>query len=177
MTLERPDKGGHVPLDDDSLIGIGLAVVYESAAKSAAGGALRALASLTFEDWKRTEKQPFKLLLKKIKPCVDRLEDGELASRFDDLEQALADGHELRHIIVHVSWGEGGDGFLGYDYSREKEVTSADIQQALNACAEIKRACHWFALRVGELVALGKLPDRGDGPGMSIKTQYGLAKL
>ena len=168
MGVYRPKSGGHIPLDDEDLAAIGLAVVYESGAKSAVGAALRALANLSFANWKKAERLQFSQLIERIHPHVFQLEDEELTSRFTDLRQALENGHELRHIIVHVCWGEGGNSFLGRDFSRDLTVLPEHILHAVEACAEIKRASHWFALRVGELIIEGKIAERKEGPGMKI---------
>ena len=151
MPIERPDAGGEIALGDDDLARLGLAVVYESSAKAIAASALRALCSLSKDEWVKLEREKFGELLKRIFRRVEELDDPELASRFGDLEHSVKQAHEVRHIVVHVLWGFGGDGFLGYDYSRGREVTPEDIEKAMLGCAEIRRAALWFAMRVANL--------------------------
>lgn len=50
--VERPKSGGDVALGDDDLAKIGLAVVYEAAAKTMAASALRSLDTLSEGKWK-----------------------------------------------------------------------------------------------------------------------------
>ena len=177
MSLFRPQTGGDVPLDDEDLAGIGLAVVYESGAKLMTGCALRALAALDFEQWKKTERYQFSQLIEKLEPNVEELADTELKASFKKLREALAIGHELRHIVVHVTWGHSEDGFAGYDYGRSRKVSGDDIRDAVQQMAEIKQASHRFAMRVAELVAQGVIEEREPGPGVSVLTEFGSARL
>lgn len=177
MPIERPNAGGDIPLDDDSLARIGLAVVYEGNAKSVAGLALRALRSWDLDRWKRLEREPFGAIMRKLRISVNELDDGELSARFADLESAISEHHDIRHMIVHVAWGFGGDGFIGYDYGRAREVTAGDIEDAVRGCAEIRRAASWFTMRVANLVEEGVLPERTESVGAKIKTEKGSVRL
>lgn len=168
MAIERPASGGHVALPDDALAKIGLAVVYESSAKSAASAALRALANLDERRWRKLEKWQFGQIMSQIENQLPALDDAEIFERFARLRSALDSGHEPRHLIVHVSWGEGGEGYIGYDYIREREVHPADIDVAVESCAELKCASHSFTMRVAELIIDGKIPERTGSVGMSM---------
>ena len=59
MSISRPIAGGFVALGDSELAKIGLAVVYEAAAKSATTSALRALLSLDLADWSKLDRVQF----------------------------------------------------------------------------------------------------------------------
>lgn len=166
--IDRPSAGGHVALGDDDLARIGLAVVFEAAAKSLAASALRALSSLSYDDWVKLDRMQFKQILKRIKSHVTELQDVELSLSFEELQAAINLGHDARHLVVHVAWGKGGDGLLGYDYGRAREVTATDILNAVNRCGEIKRTAHSFTMRVANLILEGVLPERQEGRGMSI---------
>ncbi len=168
IVIDRPPAGGHVALEDDDLARIGLAVVLEAAAKSSAASALRALSSLSYEEWVKLERVQFKQILERIESRITKLQDVEISLRFAELQAAIEQGHDARHLVVHVTWGVGGDGVLGYDYGREREATTTDILDAVNRCGEIKRAAHWFAMRVANLIVEGVLPEREDGRGMTI---------
>lgn len=110
MPIERPMAGGDVALEDDDLARLGLTVVYEAAAKAVAASALRALRALDDRAWIRLERTQFKQILAAIEPRVLEIADEELSSRFRELQEALANAHEVRHVIVHVMWGAGGRG-------------------------------------------------------------------
>lgn len=177
MSIVRPTSGGEVALGDDDLARIGLAVVFEAAAKSVAASALRVLETLTEDQWKRLERVQFKQILERLRARVEQVDDVELMSRLDDLKRAVSSGHEARHVIVHVTWGAGGAGFLGYDYARDREVGARDIEYAVEGCAEIKRAASWFAMRVAELISEGVLPERQGGVGLTMWTVRGPVRL
>lgn len=177
MLINRPTAGGVVSLRDEDLTGIGLAVVYEAAAKGMATSALRALCSLEEKEWKKLERVPFGEILGMLKNEVEALADLELSSRFDILQLAVDQAHEIRHIIVHVIWAEGGDGSVGYDYRRKRKVSTNDITQAVDGCAEIKRSASWFAMRVANLIEEGVLQERPAGAGMTIHTDNAPVRL
>lgn len=177
MAIERPFPGGDVALGDDDLARIGLAVVLESSAKSTAASALRALCALSDKEWVRLERMQFGQILKRIEVQVASIADAELNSRFRELTDAVQKAHQSRHIVVHVAWATGEDGSLGYDFTRERLVKPGDIQQAVDGCAEMKRAASWFAMRVANLIEEGTLQERSEGRGMSIRTMRGLVRL
>lgn len=89
--------------------------------------------------------------------------------------------HELRHIVVHATWGEepGPErNPTAYDYGRQRLVTVADIDAAMSGCAELKRAANWAALRVAELIEDGVWPERPAATqGMGIRTKSRLVRL
>lgn len=177
MAIDRPLAGGDIALNDDSLAKIGLAVVYEASAKARSAAALRALSLIDEEGWKKLERKPFDFIIKKLLDAVMRIGDSDLSERFEQLREAVSQHHEIRHIVVHVPWGHGGDGFVGYDYSRRVEVTSNHIDRAVIGCAEILRAASWFTLKVANLVEDGALPERGEGAGVSVRTETRLVRL
>lgn len=177
MAISRPEAGGEVALDDDNLARIGLAVVYEAAAKTVAASALRALCTLDEAEWIKLGKVQFKQILARISKRVEEIDDEELSSRFATLEAAVTDHQEVRNMIVHVLWGAGGRDFIGYDYTRRRELTEADIIQAVEGCAEIKRAASWFTMRVANLIEERVLPERQSGSGMTIHTGRSSVRL
>lgn len=177
MAINRPQAGGEVALGDDDLARIGLAVVFEAAAKAVTASALRALEALDEENWIKLERIQFKQILARICDRVDAIDDAELTVRFGEMEAAVEKSQEIRHMIVHAMWGEGGNGFLGYDYRRQRRLDGRDIAQAVEGCAEIKRAATWFAMRVANLVEDRVLPERKGGTGMSIRTDKGPVRL
>lgn len=172
----RPREGGIVALSDEQLARIGLAVVLEAQAKGAAAAVLRVLDGLSGNEWIELERVQFRQIMERLITASAGV-DGELEERISVLERARLSGHELRNIVVHVSWGEGGEGPVGYDYGRKRLLDSSDIDAALSACAELKRAAHWCAYRVGELIQAGRFPERAAGQGMSIRTEKGPVRL
>lgn len=177
MVINRPRSGGDVALGDDDLARIGLAVVFEAAAKTVTASALRALCALDEEKWIKLERAQFKQMLLRISERVQEINDSELTLRFDELDSAVEKSQEIRHMIVHVMWGAGGEGFLGYDYIRQRKLDGRDIERAVEGCAEIKRAASWFAMRVANLIEDRVLPERHGGTGMTIHTQKGPVRL
>lgn len=177
MAIERPTKGGNIALDDENLARIGLATVLEAQAKSATVSVLRAVCVLSEQDWIRLEKCQFGQILTRLSERLQSLNDQEVTSRFSDLSDALNTGHESRHMVVHAVWGTGGENFIGVDYRRGREMDAVDIQKAVDDCAEIKRAAHWLAMRVAELIIDGTLPERSEGRGLSINVNGRLVRL
>lgn len=177
MPIDRPPEGGAIALGDDDLAKIGLAVVFESGAKAVASSALRALCSIDEKQWIKLERTQFSQILEKIADRIKDIADIELSQRFVALESAVKQSQEARHIIVHTMWGAGGTGFLGYDYGRKREVNEHDIEKAVQGCAEINRAAHWFAMRVANLIEDRVLLERPEGVGMTIRTSKGLVRL
>jgi hypothetical protein len=167
----RPLSGGPVALTDHQLSQIGLLAVYEASAKSTAAASLRALKMLSFEEWAKLEKVQFSQIVEKLFDASANL-DGELTNRLNALKAAMIAGQEMRHAILHASWGQAGaeDFAVAYDYSRNTQLDADYIGKALEKCAELKRASHWATFRVAELVERGIIPERLDGPGMSIRT-------
>lgn len=170
-TSWRPREGGEVALNDAHLARVGITVIYEAAAKMACAASLRAVDQLSFEQWVALDRRPLKEIVRKLIAGASRLADPDLIDRVAAVEEASSTAHELRHMIVHVPWG-GAEGQEpgGYDYGRKRLLTVADIDAAMNGCAELKRAAHWTAMRVAELIELGSLPERPAGPGMTIRT-------
>ena len=176
--IERPISGGEVALRDDDLARIGLAVVFESSAKSITASALRAIASLSEVEWVRLERVQFKQILETIESRLEVINDSEVSERFGVLKLAVNNAQEARHVIVHAIWGQGGEtGVRGYDYGRERLLDSEDIALAMSGCAEIKRAASWFTMRVAILIEEGVLPERPEGRGMKMRTLKGVVRL
>lgn len=87
--IERPISGGEVALRDDDLARIGLAVVFESSAKSITASALRAIASLSEVEWVRLERVQFKQILETIESRLEVINDSEVSERFGVLKLAV----------------------------------------------------------------------------------------
>jgi hypothetical protein len=138
---------------------------------------LRAIEQLSHEQWIRLDKQPLKELCRRLLDGTEGI-DAELTERLTAFDTARDQAHELRHIVVHVTWGEEPGPQrkpIGYDYTRQRLVSAADIDAAVNGCAELKRAANWAAVRVAELVDEGvwpERPDEGQGLGVYAKNRW-----
>lgn len=173
----RPPAGGQVVLSDQDLAKIGLMVVHEASAKSVAAIALKAVERRSFAEWVRLDRMQFQQITERL---LAQEIDPEFRQRAIILETARSRAHELRHIVVHAVWGEGGaDGDpVAYDYSRSRLLGRDDINAALEGCADIKRAAHSLAYRVAELIEDGVLPEgAAGGRGMSIRTERRSVRL
>ena len=172
-----PAKGGHVALSERDLAKIGLAVVYEAQAKSVAAAILKALTRQDSASWVEVEKMQFSQILKRTVSAS--LIDDELGLRIRDLEKARIESHDLRHMVVHSAWGVGGDdGLMAFDYRRQKELGRSEIDSAMNGCAELKRAAHWAAYRVAQLIECNVLTERPSSEqGIGIHTETRLVRL
>ena len=173
----RPREGGEIALTDDHLKRIGYAVVAEGHSKAIACSMLRVIEQLSHEEWIKLDRQPLKVICQRLLTGSDGV-DAELSARLQAFEAARENAHELRHIIVHVTWGDDGQGQpTGFDYGRQRKVSLADIDAAMSGCAELKRAANWSAVRVAELVENGVWPERADGQGMNIHTSNRFVRL
>lgn len=174
----RPLAGGSVALNDAELAQIGLMVVFEAHAKASASAALKVVEQLSHKAWIKLERMQFLQIMDRLIKASKGV-DQELERRAQTLEQARQEAHELRHIIVDLSWGEGGvDGPAGYDFGRERLLSTADITNALTGCAELKRAAHWTVFRCAELIETDRFDEGNkDGPGMNFRTRTGLVRL
>ena len=150
----------------------------EASAKSSAAASLRALEALSLEDWRRLERVQFSQIMKRLFVASTGL-DEELTRRLNDLEVAREIGQDMRHAILHATWGQAAaeDIAISYDFNRKLNLDADYIGKALLSCAELKRSSHWATLRVAELVAQGILVERPAGPGMSIRTATQLVRL
>ena len=167
----RPQAGGEIALSDEHLQRIGYAVVTEGAAKSVACSMLRGIEQLSDEDWAKLHRQPLKKICERLLTGSEGIDD-ELTARLEAFDGARENAHELRHIVVHVTWGDDGQGRPnGFDFGRQRHVSVADIDAAMAGCAELKRAANWAAMRVAELIEKGVWPERtSGGQGMNIRT-------
>jgi hypothetical protein len=177
----RPQEGGHVALNDDGLARIGYAAVTEAVAKATAASALRVLERLTEQEWVSLERTQFKQIVERLERASRGI-DEELIRCVSALAELRKSEQELRHIIIHVVWGQGAndDGkpdIVGYDYGRAKLITSKEIDDAVNGCAKLRLAASQVAMRVAELIDDGVLKERADGRGMSIRTDRRLVRL
>lgn len=174
----RPIAGGPVALNDAQLAEIGLMVVFEAHAKASASMALKVVEGLSWKSWIKLERMQFSQIMLRLSKASEGV-DTDLEDRVRVLEQSRQKAHELRHVIVHLSWSEGGDdGPTGYDFGRERLLSTTDITNALAGCAELKRAAHWTVFRCAELIEQGRFQE-GDknGGGMNFRTRTGLVRL
>jgi hypothetical protein len=174
----RPISGGAVALTDLQLSKIGLIAVYEASAKAAVALSLRPLENLSHAEWVELDRQQFSQLMKRLKTASDKV-DEELSRRVCDLENALKTGQDMRHAILHATWGQAGNEEIAFAYDRRRrlELNAKYIDTALERCADLKRAGHWMALRVAELIENGVINERPAGPGVSILTSTRLVRL
>lgn len=174
----RPAVGGLVALTDAQLAQIGLMVVFEAGAKASASSALKVVEQLSRESWIKLERMQFSQIMVRLIDAA-KGKDAELEDRIQILERQRKVVQESRHMIVHLSWGEGTESEpIGFDYGRQRLLTTADITDALTGCAELKRAAHWTAYRCAELIELGAFGE-GDanGQGVGIRTKTRLVHL
>lgn len=178
MTSWRPPSAGEISLGDHELARIGFAVVTEGHSKALACALLRTIEGLDHHEWIKLDRQPLNKICDRLKAGAVAL-DPELLARIEAFDDARIEAHELRHIIVHVTWGTNGDDQpFGFDFGRQREVTIADIDEAVSGCAEMKRSVNWAAMRLAELVENGVLPERDDdAQGVGIHTGRRLVRL
>ncbi len=176
----RPAAGGPISLSDAQLAHIGLMVVFEAGAKAVTATALKVVEGLSIDQWVRLERVQLSQIMTRLVTAVAQ-GDQELVDRVTVLEQARLSAHELRHIVVHVVWGQApGPEALptAHDFGRRRSLCADDINSALEGCAELKRAATRVAYRIAELVEQGVYPEREAGlPGMGIRTQNRLVRL
>jgi hypothetical protein len=173
----RPREGGEIALTDDHLKRIGYAVVAEGHSKAIACSMLRAVEQLSHEEWIRLDRQPLKAICQRLLNSSAGV-DAELTARLQAFDAARENAHELRHIVVHVTWCDDGQGQpTGFDYGRQRHVSIGDVEAAMSGCAELKRAANWAAMRVAELIENGVWSERPDGQGMNIRTANRLVRL
>lgn len=175
----RPPVGQHVALSDEQLAKIGMAAVLEAQALSLLTCAIRAVARLDLDGWKKRQRRPMAELTKELLPLAQAL-DPTLHGHVDALEVARLKYHDLRHSVVHSAWSSSnGDDSApaAYDYGRTKLLGEAEIDAAVEGCAQLRVLAHVVAYRVAELVAEGALPERQEGPGISMRTTDRLVRL
>jgi hypothetical protein len=160
----RPAAAGGIVLSDSDLAKIGLTAVLEARAKSAAAAALKVVEGLSHDDWIRLERVQFSQISERLIKAAEGKDD-EFRRLVQVLDQARKHAHGLRHMVIHVTWGQHGDAEvpLGHDFGRARNVTASDIQAALEGCAEMSLAARRVTYRAAELIVLGQYAERAVG--------------
>ncbi|WP_128082374.1 hypothetical protein [Sphingomonas sp. Ant20] len=158
----RPQIMEWLPLTDLDLSKLGMTAVLEAQAKSMATVALKNLERKSHAEWIRLEGMQFVQICSRLMTASADL-DQELHDLVKQLDEARDQGHELRHIVVHASWGLDADSQpTSYDYRRTQKLDRSNIDQAMEACLKLRTLAHRLLMRIGHLIGEGVLHEGSD---------------
>jgi len=163
-----------LPLTDLDLSKLGMTAVLEAQAKAFAATALKTLKRKSHAEWTRIERTQFSQICKCLITAGAGIND-QLCELIRQLDEARTYGHELRHMVVHASWGLDAEGQpTSYDYGRTRKLDRSDIDEAMNACLELRLLAHRLLMRIGHLIGEGVLYEGTDtGASMTINISGG----
>jgi hypothetical protein len=151
-----------LPLTDLDLSKLGMTAVLEAQAKSFAAIALKNLERKSHAEWIRLEGMQFKQICSRLMAASENI-DHQLGEMIRQLDEARDRGHELRHIVVHASWGLNTDSQpTSYDYRRTQKLDPSNIELAMDASVELRTLAHRLLMRIGHLIGEGVLYEGTD---------------
>lgn len=164
----RPSLVKWLPLSDVDLAKLGMTTVLEAQAKAMAATALKTLERKSHAEWARLEAMQFRQICDRLLATSKEV-DEELRFLAEKLNQVREGNHELRHIVVHASWGIGiNDEPSGYDWRRELKLERDDIDRAMQGALSLHVCAHQLVMQVARLIGSGILAE-GTDDGAAIK--------
>ena len=159
-----------VALSDEWLARIGLATIYETSAKTALSISLKALSSLSHDEWIELDKRQFGQIVDQMVIALDSIP--ELKPYFEGIRKNHERWRDGRNFVVHANWGESALGRpMAYCYRRQQLGDENDIVRALNDALWLAREARTFQYQVALLIAKGTLREGETGSaGISMRT-------
>lgn len=162
-----------IALTDQALSHLGRAALYDGLAKTALTLCLKALKSLSHEQWVSLERIQFKDLVKAIDQEIDKFPS--LRPYFEGIKENHERWRERRNFSIHASWGADVRGKpVAYCYRRKTFGDENDVVGAANDCFWLAKEARTFQYQIALLIANGSLPGGStEGPGGRMHTPTG----
>lgn len=156
-----------VPLNDLDLAKLGLLAYAESQCKNEMLLVLKAVRSLTQDEWRAWEPRQFRQILDAVSESANV--DGVLAGCVAEVVKNYQAALGARNQHIHTLWAHGeNEGVTGLDIRRNQKLDVSGFNDALEQMAKLTHLALACTNRIGELLVAGALKEATEDKGPHI---------
>lgn len=157
-----------VPLNDLDLAKLGLLAYAESQCKNEMLLVLKALRSLTQDEWRAWEPRQFRQMLDAVTESAKI--DDVLAGCVEEVVKNYQGALSARNQHIHTLWAHGeNEDVTGLDIRRNQKLDISGLNDALEQMARLTHLALACTNRIGELLVAGVLREATENKGPHIR--------